>query len=106
MFRLASDLGLPVVATNDAHFLSADDHDAHDILLCIGLGVVIVRRQEVRVIRRDDRKAQVRSEAEHLRVEPALALGIVRLNLEVVPVLEDVSVPAWRRPSPRRNDPP
>ncbi len=38
VFRLARELDLPVVATNDAHFLSADDHDAHDILLCIGLG--------------------------------------------------------------------
>ena len=38
IFRLADDLGLPVVATNDAHFLSAEDHDAHDVLLCIGLG--------------------------------------------------------------------
>jgi DNA polymerase-3 subunit alpha len=38
IFRLAEDLHLPVVATNDAHFLGADDHDAHDILLCIGLG--------------------------------------------------------------------
>src|SRR5215216_5925349 len=38
VFRLAGDLGLPVIATNDAHFLGADDHDAHDILLCIGLG--------------------------------------------------------------------
>ena len=38
VFRLAADLGLPVIATNDAHFLSADDHDAHDVLLCIGLG--------------------------------------------------------------------
>jgi DNA polymerase-3 subunit alpha len=38
IFRLAADLGLPVVATNDAHFLRADDHDAHDVLLCIGLG--------------------------------------------------------------------
>jgi len=37
VFRLAKDLGLPVVATNDAHFLKADDHDAHDVLLCIGL---------------------------------------------------------------------
>jgi DNA polymerase-3 subunit alpha len=27
-----------VVATNDAHFLTAGDHDAHDVLLCIGLG--------------------------------------------------------------------
>ena len=38
IFRLADDLGLPVVATNDAHFLKKDDHDAHDVLLCIGLG--------------------------------------------------------------------
>jgi DNA polymerase-3 subunit alpha len=38
VFRLAEELGLPVVATNDSHFLRASDHDAHDILLCIGLG--------------------------------------------------------------------
>jgi DNA polymerase III subunit alpha len=38
IFRLAGDLGLPVVATNDAHFLRKEDHDAHDVLLCIGLG--------------------------------------------------------------------
>ena len=38
IFGLAAELGLPVIATNDAHFLRADDHDAHDVLLCIGLG--------------------------------------------------------------------
>ena len=38
VFRLAEELGLPVVATNDAHFLRKDDHEAHDVLLCIGLG--------------------------------------------------------------------
>jgi DNA polymerase-3 subunit alpha len=38
IFKLAKDLSLPVIATNDAHFLGAEDHDAHDILLCIGLG--------------------------------------------------------------------
>jgi DNA polymerase-3 subunit alpha len=38
IFKLADHLGLPVVATNDAHFLKHDDHDAHDVLLCIGLG--------------------------------------------------------------------
>ena len=38
IFRLADELGLPVVATNDAHFLRPEDHDAHDVLLCIGLG--------------------------------------------------------------------
>ncbi len=38
VFRLADEIGLPVVATNDAHFLRAGDHEAHDVLLCIGLG--------------------------------------------------------------------
>jgi len=38
VFKLAEELSLPVVATNDSHFLNASDHDAHDVLLCIGLG--------------------------------------------------------------------
>ncbi|HLL47859.1 MAG TPA: DNA polymerase III subunit alpha, partial [Longimicrobiaceae bacterium] len=38
IFKLADDIGLPVVATNDTHFLKAEDHQAHDVLLCIGLG--------------------------------------------------------------------
>ncbi|MBA3852980.1 MAG: DNA polymerase III subunit alpha, partial [Gemmatimonas sp.] len=37
VFKLAKDMSLPVVATNDAHFLKAEDHAAHDVLLCIGL---------------------------------------------------------------------
>jgi DNA polymerase-3 subunit alpha len=36
MFRLAQDLGLPVVATNDAHYLRREDAEAHDVLLAIG----------------------------------------------------------------------
>jgi DNA polymerase-3 subunit alpha len=38
MFRLADDLGLPIVATNDAHYLRREDHEAHDCLLAIGTG--------------------------------------------------------------------
>ncbi len=38
MFRLAEDLGLPVVATNDAHYLAREDAEAHDVLLAIGTG--------------------------------------------------------------------
>ena len=36
VFAVADELGLPVVATNDAHFLQHDHHRAHDILVCIG----------------------------------------------------------------------
>jgi DNA polymerase III subunit alpha len=38
IFQLAGEMGVPLVATNDAHFLRAEDHQAHDVLLCIGLG--------------------------------------------------------------------
>ncbi len=38
IFKLGKELDLPVVVTNDSHFLQPEDHEAHDILLCIGLG--------------------------------------------------------------------
>ncbi|MEP5980453.1 MAG: DNA polymerase III subunit alpha, partial [Marinobacter alexandrii] len=34
--ELAQELGLPVVATNDVHFLTADDFEAHEARVCIG----------------------------------------------------------------------
>jgi DNA polymerase-3 subunit alpha len=36
LIKMSSDLGIPLVATNDAHYLQAHDHDHHDALLCIG----------------------------------------------------------------------
>jgi DNA polymerase-3 subunit alpha len=35
---LSRDLGLPLVCTNDVHYLKHGDHKPHDILLCIGTG--------------------------------------------------------------------
>ena len=40
VFQLADELGLPVVLTNDAHYLRREDADMHDTLLCIGTGVL------------------------------------------------------------------
>jgi DNA polymerase III subunit alpha len=38
LVRLASETDLPLVATNDAHYLRKDDARAHEILLCIQTG--------------------------------------------------------------------
>ncbi len=35
---IANQLGLPLVATSDAHYLKQDDWVAHDVLLCINTG--------------------------------------------------------------------
>jgi DNA polymerase-3 subunit alpha len=38
LVKMAADLRLPLLATNDAHYLVAEDHRHHDALLCIGTG--------------------------------------------------------------------
>ncbi|WP_405667992.1 DNA polymerase III subunit alpha [Streptomyces sp. NBC_00055] len=38
LLRLAKDLGIPLLATNDAHYVLEEHADAHDNLLCIGVG--------------------------------------------------------------------
>src|SRR5882757_9504126 len=35
MFRMEKELGIPLVATNDSHYLCEDDHHAHEVLLCV-----------------------------------------------------------------------
>lgn len=38
LVRLARKHNVGLVVTNDAHFLNEQDHDAHDILICVGTG--------------------------------------------------------------------
>ena len=37
-FRLEKDLGIPLVATNDSHYLCEDDAEAQDVMVCIQTG--------------------------------------------------------------------
>jgi DNA polymerase III subunit alpha len=41
LVRIAQELGLDMIASNDVHYLKDSDADAHDILLCIGTGSTI-----------------------------------------------------------------
>ncbi len=36
VYKLAKEMGVPVIATNDVHYLNKDDYDAHDVLVCLG----------------------------------------------------------------------
>ena len=35
LFRMETELDIPLVATNDSHYLCEDDHHAHEVLLCV-----------------------------------------------------------------------
>ena len=47
LVKLHQKLGVPLAATNDFHFLNADDHAAHDALLCIQTGKVIAEENRL-----------------------------------------------------------
>lgn len=40
VLRLAEETGLPLVCDNDAHFMLAEDWDAHDTLVCVSTGKI------------------------------------------------------------------
>ena len=41
LIKLNKDTGIPLVATNDCHYLDMEDHKAHDALLCIQTGKTV-----------------------------------------------------------------
>jgi DNA polymerase III subunit alpha len=46
--RVAKSLDLPLVCTNDVHYLNREDFKAHDILLCIGTGKTVQEPERMR----------------------------------------------------------
>lgn len=49
LIDIAYAKGLPLVATNEPYFASADDHEAHDALLCIAGGHLIADTERVQL---------------------------------------------------------
>ncbi len=48
LLRIRGRTGLQLAATNDAHYLHRDDHQAHDVLLCIGTGKKVSDSERLR----------------------------------------------------------
>src|SRR5713226_7932980 len=48
LVELSKRTGIPLVATNDAHYLMPDDARAHDVLLCIGSGKTVNDQNRLR----------------------------------------------------------
>ncbi|MDP0490299.1 MAG: DNA polymerase III subunit alpha [Verrucomicrobiota bacterium JB023] len=46
--ELAQDLDLRLVAANDVHFLNREDHESHDVMICIGTGKLLFDSDRMR----------------------------------------------------------
>ena len=48
--KIARELGIGLVAANDVHFLRRSDHQAHDVMLCIGTGKMVQDETRMRYV--------------------------------------------------------
>src|SRR5216110_1398459 len=48
--QIARDIGVGLVAANDVHFLRRSDHQAHDVMLCIGTGKMVQDETRMRYV--------------------------------------------------------
>ena len=48
LLMLAKEFGLKPVAANDVHFLNREDHEAHDVMICIGTGRLLIDENRMR----------------------------------------------------------
>jgi DNA polymerase-3 subunit alpha len=67
LFKLERELDIPLVATNDSHYLCEDDSHAHDVMLCVQTGSKV---QDAERMRFDADQFYVKSGDEMARLFP------------------------------------
>ncbi|NEU63267.1 DNA polymerase III subunit alpha [Paenibacillus sp. ALJ109b] len=67
LIRLAAELDIPLVATNDAHYLSEEDAELQDVLICIGTGKTVDDENRLRI---GTNQLYLKSEKEMARLFP------------------------------------
>ena len=67
LFKLERELEIPMVATNDSHYLCEDDHSAHDVMLCVQTGAKVQEKERFRF---DGDQFYVKSADEMARLFP------------------------------------
>jgi DNA polymerase-3 subunit alpha len=72
LLQISCDLGIELIATNDAHYLSGSDVEAHDALLCILTGKLISDQKRLRYTGTEYIKSRAEMErlfVDHLEAE-------------------------------------
>jgi len=69
LYQMHKDLDIPMVATNDLHYIEADDHTSHDVLLCVQTGKQLDTPRRMRF---DSNEYYLKSPEEMARLFPEL----------------------------------
>jgi DNA polymerase III subunit alpha len=79
LFRLEKELDIPMVLTNDSHYLCGEDHHAHDVMLCVQTGSKVHDAERFRF---DSDQFYVKSAEEMARLFPD-APGVTQRTMEI-----------------------
>ena len=91
--KIARELGIKVVATNDAHYLTRNDVEAHDALLCVLTGKLISDEKRLRYTGTEYLKTEEemgRLFADHL--EPDVVQEAIANTVAVAEKVEDYDI--------------
>src|SRR5579863_10160336 len=79
LFRLERELNIPMVATNDSHYLCGEDSTAHDVMLCVQTGAKVHDAERFRF---DSDQFFVKSADEMGRIFPD-SPGVTATTMEI-----------------------
>ncbi len=79
LFRLEKELDIPMVLTNDSHYLCGEDHHAHDVMLCVQTGAEVHDADRFRF---DSDQFYVKSAEEMARLFPD-SPGLLQRTMEI-----------------------
>ena len=91
--KIARELGIKVVATNDAHYLTRNDVEAHDALLCVLTGKLISDEKRLRYTGTEYLKSE--EEMAHLftdHLEPEVVQEAIANTVAVAEKVEDYDI--------------
>ena len=101
VYQLAKEMGVPVVATNDTHYLEKGHHDSHDVLMCISSGKTI---DETRRMRYNTTELYLKSADEMYKMFPGKS-EVLERTLEIAEKI-DLEIELGKNKLPRYPLPP
>ena len=99
ILEIASELGIKCIATNDVHFVSADDREAHDRLICLTTNADVDDPDRLRYTKQEYLKSQAEMEEifsdlpEVLDNTIEIANKIEKYDIESKPIMPNFPIP-------------
>ena len=94
--RISREMGIKMVATNDSHYLKAEDADPHDVLICIQTGTTV---NDPKRMRYEPREFYLKTYAEMMGEFEHFAPDAIENTLEVAEKV-NLEIEVGRAPMP------